>query len=187
MGQNLQVLFPKNPPMKKILGLALAAIFSLTVFSVGVFAEEGSTTDSETKTETEKTEKSEKTEKGGKKGKMKEKAESAVIDFACVGAAVAVREDAIISGFSTYSTSALSALNTRKSALASAWALTTNDEIKKAAKDAMSAYKKSLKTARKTFKDARKSAWDTYKTSVKACSGEGESLDSNGSGIDNSL
>lgn len=161
----LEQYFLKKSPMKKIISLLLTALFSLTVLGVSAFADEGSS-ENESK---------------------KEKAENATIDFACVGAAVDVRETAIIAGFTTYNTSALSALNTRKTALAAAWKLTTNEEVRKAVKAAMSAYKKSLKEARKVFKDARKSAWDSYKTSAKACNGEGEKLDSSNSGADATL
>ena len=153
--------------MKKFISLMLAALFSLTVFSVSAFAD----------SEVEKSEKEEDFQK----------AESAVVDYACMGAAVDVRETAIIAGFTAYNTSALSALNTRKTALAAAWKLTSNEEVKKAVKTAVSTYKKSLKDARKVFKKARKSAWETFKTSAKACKGEGESLDSSNSGIDNTL
>lgn len=151
--------------MKKIISLVLTAVLSLSVFAVGAFAKEGS----------------------DKKEKNTETAESVEVDKACVGAAVDARESSIITAFTAYNTSALAALTTRRTALAAAWALPTDEEVKKATKAAMSAYKKSIKEARKIFKDARKSAWDTYKTAAKPCRGAGESLDSSNSGIDNTL
>jgi hypothetical protein len=101
--------------------------------------------------------------------------------IACVAPAVATREAAIQSVFSTFSTSMSSAFTKRASDLATAWTLTDRTARDTAIKSAHSVFKESSRTAKKTYNTARQSVWQQFSTARKACkapaTGENTSAD----------
>ncbi len=89
--------------------------------------------------------------------------------MACVASAVAVRESAIQSAFSAFSTSMSSAFTKRASDLATAWTLTDRTARNTAIKSAHSVFKESSSTAKRTYNTARQTAWQQFSTARKAC------------------
>ena len=87
----------------------------------------------------------------------------------CVKAAVEKRETSIIDSATTFQTSILSWLNTRKTDLLAARSLTTKSEVKLAVKKARDKYKSVKKLAKETLKKWEKSALKIYKKDIKAC------------------
>ncbi len=109
-------------------------------------------------------------------GKLSERSEggsssSSSVDYACVQAAVSVREQALVSGLTAYNSAELSALTTRKSSLSTAWSMSDASARRTAVKAAWDAYLKSDRDASKQWKTDQKNAWSTFRTSVKTCSG----------------
>lgn len=89
--------------------------------------------------------------------------------IACVGTAVATRENSLSSGMSTYSQSVNSAYTKRATDLATAYSQTTGEAVKTGVKSAWSGFASTTKTAKRSWKNTRDNAWKTFKTSVKAC------------------
>ncbi len=102
--------------------------------------------------------------------------------LSCVATAVAKRESAIQSAFSTFSTSITAALQTRASELASAWSMSDKTARNKAIQDAWKKFSDSKKAARTTYNSAMRTAWNEFATDRKACkapaTGESQSTDS---------
>lgn len=117
------------------------------------------------------------------------KAAAATLDAACVQTAVKAREDALIAGFSAFSSSVLNAYNARASALATAWGKTEKTERQAGIKAAWTAFQSSAKTARQTWMTARKTAWKTFRTAAKKCKGAAAELsaESSGESVDGGL
>ncbi len=91
----------------------------------------------------------------------------AKVDAVCMQTAVGVREDAIQSAWTTFSSSTLAALSVRKSALNAAWGLTDLKAQKTSIIKAWKDWKKSSKDAHMTLKKDRKAAWETFKKTAK--------------------
>lgn len=91
------------------------------------------------------------------------------VDLACVAAAVAKREAAIGTAFSTFSTAAQAALSARATALSAAWAMTDKTARRSAIKAAWRAYTTAIKASRKDLNTARHNAWAGFRTDTKAC------------------
>jgi hypothetical protein len=87
----------------------------------------------------------------------------------CVQTAVATREAAIGTAFTTFSTSMSSALSTRATALNTAWGMTDAKARRTARNEAWVNYKKASQAAKSTMKTSKKSAWTTFQTASKAC------------------
>jgi hypothetical protein len=88
---------------------------------------------------------------------------------ACVKTAVGVREGAVGSAFTTFSSSVSSALSARASALATAWGYASTTERGPAIRTAWKTYSESIRMARQTLRETKKTVWGTFKDSVKAC------------------
>ena len=129
----------KNSMIKKIIGGVL--VFSSLMIGSVVFAQTTST---------------------------KQVANQATL-IACVAPAVATREAAIQSAFSTFSTSMNSAFTKRAADLAAAWALTDKVTRNTAIKTADSLFRQSVITAKQTYNTARLTARQQFTTSRKAC------------------
>ena len=91
------------------------------------------------------------------------------LDLPCAAAAVAKREAAVSSAFTTKSTAIETAFTKRASDLATAWAITTAKDRNKAISAAWKAFNTSARTARKAYQTANNAAWKTFRTDAKAC------------------
>lgn len=89
--------------------------------------------------------------------------------IACVGAAVAIRESALVSAMTAYTSGMNTAHATRATALASAYSQTTAAGVRTAVKAAWSAFNTSVKNARRAWQKAKNDAWKAYRTSAVAC------------------
>jgi hypothetical protein len=107
------------------------------------------------------------------------------VDLAKMQAAVDTRDSAIILAWDKYSTDVKSALETRKTALKAAWALTDKATRKTAIKGAWTNYRKAIKLARETFKKAKNDAWTQWRIDSKAAKGNAE--DNTSMSVDNTL
>jgi hypothetical protein len=104
---------------------------------------------------------------------------------ACVAAAVNTREQALDSGFNTYTQSTNSAYSARASALQAAYALTTgNGAIRTAVRAAWSAFSASMKSARGTWQKTRNADWTTFRASVKTCKAPSSITDAGGASLE---
>ncbi len=90
------------------------------------------------------------------------------VNLSCMQTAVTVRETALLSAFSAFHDDVEEGLEARKSALISAWGITSGAERTKAIRTAWKEWKTDQTNANKSFRSARKSAWDTFKTTVKS-------------------
>ncbi len=93
------------------------------------------------------------------------------VNTTCVGTAVGVREDAVMTAWGKFDDAVTAVLTARKTALVSAWSLTDASARRSAVKTAWATAKKDRKTAASTYKTERKAAWSAFKTAVKACGG----------------
>ncbi len=91
------------------------------------------------------------------------------IDVACAQNAVEVRDTAIISALSVFSSSMTTALTVRKDALKASYALVTKQERSTAHKAAWSVYRASASKTHETLRLARKAAWSSFDTTKKTC------------------
>lgn len=73
----------------------------------------------------------------------------------------------LITALDTFSASAKSALEARKTSLISAWGITVAKDRQTARKSADSTYKSSMKSAHEALRSARKTAWSTFNTEIK--------------------
>lgn len=89
------------------------------------------------------------------------------VDATCMQTAVDTREDAIKSGWESFSADILSALGARKTALHDAWGLSDVKAQKAATVSAWKTWKASSKSAHVELKNDRKSAWEAFKKTVK--------------------
>ena len=102
---------------------------------------------------------------------------TATVNLACMQTAVGKRDTAIISAFDVFYAATKQALETRKTALTSAWGITDKTQRKTALTAAWKVYKDTQKTARQTLNKARKDAWQNFYTDRKACGTSGASED----------
>ena len=96
------------------------------------------------------------------------------VDNVCIGAAVGVREDALISAWGKFNSSITSTLSARKSALVAAWANTDAKVRRAAVRAAWDTANKSRREATKTYKSDRRAAWAAFKIAARACGGGSE-------------
>jgi len=89
--------------------------------------------------------------------------------FVCMQNAVAKRDGAIITAWDKFSATIKSALETRKSALVTAWGINARKERRAAIKAAWNAFRKSNKDARIVLKSERNSAWNQFRIDAKGC------------------
>ena len=115
---------------------------------------------------------------------MARKALSSSPSIACVGAAVAVREASLSSAVATMTASIEANYAARKAALAHAYALSTDREVKVALKTAWSAFKSDQRVTQRTWKSSRDSAWKTFRSSLTSCKASGDVSDHGNSGAE---
>ena len=89
------------------------------------------------------------------------------VDATCMQTAVDTREDAIKSGWTSFSNDIATALGARKTALHDAWGLSDVKAQRTATMNAWKAWKTSSKNAHTELKGDRKSAWEAFKKTVK--------------------
>lgn len=107
------------------------------------------------------------------------------VDLSKMQAAVDARDTTIILAWDKYSADVKSALETRETALKSAWALTDKAARKTAIKEAWTNYRNAIKSAREALKKAKNDAWTQWKIDSKAAKGNAE--DNTSMSVDNSL
>ncbi len=87
----------------------------------------------------------------------------------CIQNVVEKRDTAIITAYTKYSSAVLTALNTRKAELKTAWAITTKNERRKAIAAAWAKFKKTQAGARSAWAKEKNAAWKAFKTEAKGC------------------
>jgi hypothetical protein len=107
--------------------------------------------------------------------------------LSCVQTAIDMRDTAIIAAFDAYYPAVKSALQTRQSALKTAWMQTGQKERREAIKAAWDVYSKAIKSARMTMKAAHKATWSKFETDRKACNPKAGGDDKGSLGADNQL
>lgn len=107
------------------------------------------------------------------------------VNLSCMQQAVSTRETTMLSAFSTYSQTVMTAFQQRMTGLQSAWTIADDTSRKNALKNTWTTYKSSLTNAQKQLQNTRKSVWKTFRDARKNCNapsstdpGGGESLDS---------
>lgn len=90
-------------------------------------------------------------------------------NIACVQAAVDVREQGIIDAWTTFNSSMISTLTTRKSALHDAWGMTDGTARRAARSAAWTTFQTSSRAAHTTLRTTREAIWNTFRTASKAC------------------
>jgi hypothetical protein len=164
--------------MKKVLTITLIAVFAyVPVFAETTGTQNNSNTNSESmmrqkrEVESKLRESGKEIKKNLKETRKENKEEAKALDTVCAQTAVGARETSLITALDTFSTSAKSALEARKTGLVTAWGITTPKERQTARKTAETTYRSSMKSAHDTLRLARKSAWSTFNTEIKKCSG----------------
>ncbi len=91
---------------------------------------------------------------------------STTVDRTCMAAAVATRESAIKSAWTTFTGGITTALDKRAAALAAAWSASA-DGNREAVKKAWADWKKDKQAAHIKLRMDRKTAWDAFKKTAK--------------------
>lgn len=91
------------------------------------------------------------------------------VDLACMGAAVDMREEAVISARVSFNAKIIAALTTRRSSLKTAYTIANNADRKVAIKAAFTVYVKATADARTQYKTEVKTSWKTFTDAVKKC------------------
>lgn len=102
------------------------------------------------------------------------------VNIACVAAAVAARERALDAGVATYTTDINTAYTARAAALATAYAQSDRDAIKKSVRTAWQTFAAALKLDGKNWKKIQKDAWTQFKTAIKSCGAGATAVADNG-------
>lgn len=103
-------------------------------------------------------------------------------DLACLSAAVATREDALLAALDEFNADTKTALTERKGDLTDAYSQTDRAEVKADVKAAWKTYKDAMKTSRGELKADKKAAYSAFKTDAKECGVTVESSDSSAPG-----
>lgn len=93
------------------------------------------------------------------------------LDLACMQTSVEKRDNAIIAAWDKFTPAIKTALETRKTALKSAWTNTDKKARREAIKKTWTDYRDAVKTTRKTFNSERKAVWKTFNVERKSCGG----------------
>ncbi len=166
--------------MKKVLTITLIAVFAY----VPVFAETTNMPENQNSGQNQESmirqkreaeaklrEAGKEVKKELKEAKKETRLSEKALDTICAQTAVGNRETALITALDTFSASAKSALEARKTGLVSAWGIAVAKDRQTARKSADSTYKSSMKSANEILRSARKTAWSTFNTEIKKCSG----------------
>ncbi len=89
------------------------------------------------------------------------------LDYMCMGEAVEEREDALMDAWGEMSSSTMSALEKRKTALHTAWEKPVAKDRALAVAKAWKEWKASKKSFQTEFRKDRKAAWDAFKKTAK--------------------
>jgi hypothetical protein len=155
--------------MKKYISLIMALMILLG--GASVFAEEGS---SSVRPESERKD-------------MKGVAALDANAITCVKTALTKREDALTSGYTTYSTAITGAYTARKTALLAAWDSADAKTRRAAVRSADQAFKSTVQSSKKAWNESRRGTWKTFETDRKACAPGVSSSDTGSSGSDSSI
>ena len=90
-------------------------------------------------------------------------------DISCMRTIVSQRETTIQSSFDVFYSSVKSSLQTRQSALLTAWSIADKKQRHTAIRDAWSKFSESKKSASQIFKQAKLAAWKQFKADRKNC------------------
>jgi hypothetical protein len=111
----------------------------------------------------------------------RKKEEYKEIDLECMKNAVSKREEAVISAYNAYFEAIMTALETRKNDMVSAWTISDLKERNTAINNAWAKYRASVKTALINWQKAKKDAWVQFEKDRVNCkspeTGEGEALE----------
>lgn len=75
----------------------------------------------------------------------------------------------MLTAVNAYTTSIISAFQTKKTALHAAWSIADSSQRKAAVKTAWTAFAQSKKAAKATYKTARQTAWSNFQKAAKQC------------------
>jgi hypothetical protein len=89
------------------------------------------------------------------------------VDVTCMSEAVDVRETALIDAWNSFNANTLTILNNRKSALHSAWEITTIKERTAALVSAWKTWRSDKKEVTAEFRKERKAAWGAFKKTAR--------------------
>lgn len=98
---------------------------------------------------------------------MRNRRASTTIDATCMAGAVETRETALASAWSELNSSIITALSDRKAALIAAWNLAPSADRTSALRTAWKEWKADKKAAHTEFRKDRKAAWDAFKKTAK--------------------
>lgn len=90
-------------------------------------------------------------------------------DLACMGAAVDVREGAVLTARTDFNVKIIAALTTRRASLKTAYTIANNADRKAAIKAALNVFAKANADARASYKADVKAAWKTFTDAAKKC------------------
>ncbi len=112
---------------------------------------------------------------------------SSTSKIACIGTAVAAREQTLGTAYTTFTTASAGAYSARASALSNAYSQTSLSSVKTEVKTAWITFSSSMKSVRKVWQGSRDGAWKKYRTSAVVCKassgvGDGSHADSETSG-----
>lgn len=101
---------------------------------------------------------------------------------ACVGTAVASREQSVDTAFSTYTQAMNAAYSARTAALAAAYREPDTQAVAAAVKAAWKTFNASTKKARAAWRASRDTSWKTFRTNAKTCRAPLSILDTSSAG-----
>lgn len=111
-------------------------------------------------------------------------ATNVTVNVTCIQDAIEKRDSAIVPAFNAFSSSVVTALETRKTELKAAWEKTNTAERRLALRDAWKKYKKAVTDARKQLRTAKKTAWQQFAQEAQACKVSGDPTTAS---VDNSI
>lgn len=149
-----------------VVGLFLVALCALSVVTPAEARERRQT--SERSGQATSTPKMEAKERSSSR-KMEDKMSSSTpkVDAACMQTAVENREIAITGAWTTFTSAIVSALESRKTALYSAWGMSDAKARGAAIKTTATTWKSANKKAHEELRKSRGAAWETFKKTAK--------------------
>ena len=89
------------------------------------------------------------------------------VDLTCMATAIDTREDAVMDAWEDFSSTTITALGVRRTALHTAWGMTEMKARTAAVVKAWKTWKTSSMNAHKELRSDRKAAWDAFKKTAK--------------------
>ncbi len=87
----------------------------------------------------------------------------------CIVTAVDARENALMASQTAFSTATISAINTRKDALRTAWLIESRTDRIAARAAVWKKFRENQNAARRAYDTANKTAWSNFRTAEKNC------------------